>query len=129
MQNDSHHHTAIDDVLRQKELLSGYESIRRGSAFDYDIAERNWNYERGRQLAICVRQVLGYIPPMPGGIELVRPTYIALRLDGTLLPTEVTPAMRSHYADSQGKFSPAKYAAVHIPQANSSAPSFVDSLF
>jgi hypothetical protein len=118
---------SIDGAILRPAMRAGYDSIRRGGDFDYAAAERDWGYERGRQFAICVRQVLGYIPPLPRGLDFVRPIYIALRLDGVLLPTQILPAMRHDYADASGRFSPEKYASLHF--ASDSGPSIVDSLF
>lgn len=74
--------TSIDALLRKPPWLAGYRSIRNGEPFDYENAR--FPYEFGRQCAIVVRQVLGYLPPMPQGIDLVRPIYLQCRLDQTI---------------------------------------------
>lgn len=73
---------SLDKALKNPDFLSGWREVRGGLPFDYDVD--SFSYERGRQCAIVVRQVLGYIPPMPGGIELVRPVYLQCRLDQTI---------------------------------------------
>lgn len=100
----------IDAVLLKKSFVAGWDSIRRGAAFDYSIADQTINYERGRQAALVFRSIHGFVPPLPAGLELLRPLYISLRLD-QILCGEIHPTMLAHYADANGKFSPQKYIA------------------
>jgi hypothetical protein len=112
----------LDAVMLRPAFIRGWDSIRRGAAFDYDDPE-SIGYERGRQAAIITRQVLGYVPPLRQSLDLVRPIYINARLElwisGDNSGLKVA-------ADSNGKFSPEKYAAEFI---DTSAPSKLDSLF
>lgn len=70
--------TDLDRAILRPAFLRGWRSIRRGTPFDY--ADGSMLYERGRQIAIVTRQILGHIPPLPQGLELVRPIYLDARL-------------------------------------------------
>lgn len=101
---------SIDSVLLKKTFLAGWNSVRRGAAFDYEAADQSLNYEQGRQAAVVFRSIHNFIPPLPAGLDLLRPLYISLRLDQVLCG-ELHPTMLALYADTDGKFSPQKYIA------------------
>ena len=115
---------SLDSAICKPAIVSGWDSIRRGEPFDYELADSGWGYEYGRQFAIICQRAFGRLFPLRPNINLVRPLWIAHRLEQTICGI-VHPSMTSLYADSTtGKFSPERYAArFYNGTASSSASS------
>lgn len=113
--------TGLDKAILNHQ--KGWDSIRMGRAFDYENC--TMIYERGRQFAIAVKQVLGFIPPLTSAnLELLRPIYLTLRLDQIITGDTKGLVM---YAGEDGRFSPARYAQKWLPTPTTAASS-IDSL-
>lgn len=111
----------LDSVFRRSGFVRGYQDVRLSRPFDYDLLDRadskRFDYERGRQTAILMRQALGHVPVLEKNLEAIRPIYIAARLNRMICGQ--TGNLADHYADDFGHFSPERYASRHYAPTTS----------